>query len=112
VPFRRCMDCPGGNLVDLKDWVEHKKVHRYAKSKAGHWSSYRHRSAQRRFRNQVLGRDGYRCTRVLGSGLRCSRTDDLFAHHLKPLAAGGTDDLANGVTLCREHHMEVDSYAR
>ena len=37
----------------------------------------------------------------------CGRTHDLNHHHLVPRGAGGTDDEANLITLCRECHGKM-----
>lgn len=60
----------------------------------------RDRAKQHAFRNAVLHRDGNRC-------VKCGATDDLVAHHVKP---GYAPDC--GITLCREHHKEIDRHAR
>jgi hypothetical protein len=46
------------------------------------------------------------------NGVRCEATDQLVAHHKLPLFKGGGFDPAGGVTLCEQHHREVDAYAR
>lgn len=47
---------------------------------------------------ETLERDGHACT-------RCGASDrTLQAHHVVPRSAGGPDDLANLVTLCRPCH--------
>jgi hypothetical protein len=110
MPYRRCLDCPGpNNLVRLEEWVEHRKLHRTNDNRG--WSA-RNRSAQRRFRRSVLARDGHQCTFILGNGLRCPVTAPLVADHRLPLHRGGSFDPAGGVTLCEQHHREVDRYAR
>jgi hypothetical protein len=100
------MDCR--QLVRLGDYAKHKDQHRGNMSRG--WSA-RNRSEQRRFRNAVLKRDGYRCTLVV-DGLRCEATEQLVAHHNLPLHKGGSFEPAGGVTLCEQHHRDVDSYAR
>lgn len=57
-----------------------------------------------RFARAVKKRDGYRCT-------RCGSTHHIVAHHRTPLSQGGTNDPANGETLCQLHHKEADRYA-
>jgi hypothetical protein len=44
------------------------------------WSPNRNRSAQARFRREVLRAAGYRCQAMLHSGLRCPITEPLYAH--------------------------------
>ena len=107
MPVKRCLDCK--QLVRLEDWQHHRNLHRGNENRG--WSA-RNRSDQKRFRTAVLKRDGHRCTFVLGNGLRCPGTDPLVAHHTVPIHKGGSFDPAGGVTLCEQHHREVDSYAR
>lgn len=74
----------------------------------------RDRTAQARFRRQVLAKDGCRCTYILPNGTRCPVTDPklLEVHHLDP----GNDNPALGKTLCSSkafgHHRAVDPHAR
>lgn len=60
-------------------------------------------------RNDVLERDGYRCTECGTGG---SRRNQLTMHHIKFRCHGGTSDMWNLTTLCqschRELHMEYD----
>ena len=83
--------------------------HQRARDSArGSWSPNRNRSAQARFRRQVLQAAGFRCQRILDNGYRCPVTEPLFAHH----NVKGSYDPADGVALCRTHHREVDRHAR
>lgn len=61
----------------------------------------RHHStaAWQRVRREVLERDGYRCT-------RCGRAGRLEVDHIRPVYAGGSDDLDNLRTLCRGCHID------
>jgi predicted restriction endonuclease len=63
-----------------------------------------HRAAQAAFRRAVLDRAGHRCEATV-DGHRCPATTGLEAHHLTPVAAGGTYTPDNGVALCRAHHL-------
>ena len=56
--------------------------------------------AWRRTREQVLNRDGRRCT-------LCGSTDRLEVHHLVPRSLGGQDAAYNLVTLCHRHHADT-----
>lgn len=56
------------------------------------------------FRKAVLGRAGGRCQFVSAEGVRCTATQGLEAHHLRPLWAGGANEPGNGAALCRRHH--------
>ncbi len=49
---------------------------------------------------RVFERDGYRCA-VPG----CTAQRNLHAHHVLFRSRGGSDDLANLVTLCAAHHQ-------
>jgi 5-methylcytosine-specific restriction endonuclease McrA len=48
-------------------------------------------------RRAVLKRDNYRC-------ILCGATRNLEVHHIVPRAEGGSNDLANLVTLCTACH--------
>jgi len=52
--------------------------------------------------NTIKASDGYACT-VPGCATPFDRAR---AHHIRPLAAGGSDELSNGETLCYGHHQE------
>lgn len=67
----------------------------------------RDRWKQRKFANAVKARDNHRCT-IEGC---TTPTDRIVAHHIVPLAQGGTDSLSNGITVCWAHHRELDRYA-
>jgi len=53
-------------------------------------------------RREVLERDGHRC-----QAAGCRNTRFLQVHHLVPLEFGGTDEVKNLATLCRECHRWV-----
>jgi 5-methylcytosine-specific restriction endonuclease McrA len=53
-----------------------------------------------RFARAVKARDGHQCQ-------HCGSTRQLEAHHLTPISAGGSDDPANGITLCKGCHRAV-----
>ncbi|MCY4572912.1 MAG: HNH endonuclease signature motif containing protein [Gemmatimonadetes bacterium] len=46
----------------------------------------------------MFDRDGWRCT-------KCGRAGRLECHHVRPLWAGGGNDLANLAALCRRCHL-------
>lgn len=54
----------------------------------------------RNFRAKVLWRDKYQCQ-------HCRGTDRLHAHHIKYKSQGGTNTVANGITLCEKCHKEL-----
>jgi 5-methylcytosine-specific restriction endonuclease McrA len=60
-----------------------------------------------RWRKAVIERDGHKCT-------ECGATEKLTAHHIKPWARHpeARYDLANGVTLCQEHHITKHPHMR
>lgn len=58
-----------------------------------------------RIRQQVLARDGHRCTHIDDHGHRCPVTSPLHADHVIPIAAGGSDEPWNLVTLCARHNL-------
>jgi HNH endonuclease len=57
-------------------------------------------------RQKVLQRDGFRCSgRFLGG--ECSAVLDV--HHILPREEGGSDALANLMTLCHAHHPMLEA---
>jgi 5-methylcytosine-specific restriction endonuclease McrA len=68
-------------------------------------------------RRKALRRDGFRCRYLLEDGSRCPVHDrsglGLQVHHIEALEEGGEPyDLLNLVTLCLDHHAEVDAERR
>lgn len=51
-------------------------------------------------KNQILKRDGYRCG-------NCGSMTDLHVHHIVPLSKGGTNQLSNLRTICKECHKKI-----
>jgi hypothetical protein len=51
-------------------------------------------------RQAVLTRDGRRCT-------RCGSVDHLEVDHIQPQSRGGSDDMGNLRTLCRDCHLHL-----
>lgn len=51
-------------------------------------------------RKQVLVRDGHCCG-------NCGSFNDLHVHHIVPLSKGGTNQLSNLRTLCKECHTKI-----
>lgn len=82
-------------------------AHRRPPARNGSWSRNRDRSAQRRFRRQLIERDGEKC-----STPGCPVTVGLRACHIVPLSEGGSYDPSNGVLRCRAHDRETDPHAR
>ena len=54
--------------------------------------------SRERLRRACFTRDGFRCR-------RCGLPGQLDAHHVRPVAAGGSDELANLLTLCVRCHI-------
>jgi transposase len=55
-------------------------------------------------RYRIHERDGWRC-QMPGCG--CAEKWRLEAHHIVPIANGGTHALTNGITLCRPCHQRI-----
>jgi RNA polymerase subunit RPABC4/transcription elongation factor Spt4 len=69
-------------------------------------------ATQRKFRAAVLDAAGHRCecvTVVDGERVRCPVRGDenLECHHVRSLAAGGSNDPDNGRAVCRDHHLQL-----
>lgn len=58
-----------------------------------------------RTRDAVFTRDRGRCTFVGSDGKRCDETIRLHVDHIKPVARGGTNDIANLRLLCARHNQ-------
>jgi len=56
-------------------------------------------------RDAVFARDLGRCTFVGSDGKRCNETLRLHVDHIKPVARGGTHDIANLRLLCARHNQ-------
>jgi len=102
---RRCLKCH--RLVELKDYDRHVALHRKQGATGTSWNGKRDRTAQARFRKQVLALSGEQCT-ALVNGRRCPVTTQLQAHHREP----GNDDPNTGALLCPVHHRQADRWAR
>lgn len=61
-------------------------------------------SIPRGTRDAVFSRDCSRCTYVGSDGKRCDETIHLHVDHIKPVARGGTNDIANLRLLCARHN--------
>jgi hypothetical protein len=55
----------------------------------------------------VRFRDQDRCTFIDRMGRRCENRRYLHLHHVKPVAAGGADEVKNLTCLCSDHHALV-----
>jgi putative restriction endonuclease len=62
----------------------------------------------RAFRNRVVAAYGARCA-ICGGGVRLpGGVSEIEAAHVIPRAQKGSDDVRNGVALCRTHHWAFD----
>lgn len=59
---------------------------------------------ERKQRERIFARDGYRCTKVV-DGERCTETTNLHSHHVVPVVRGGSDDDSNRTTRCAYHNL-------
>lgn len=77
-------------------------VHWYENNGIGETAKKRINYPYRKWRENVLERDGYKC-------VKCGSTDNLEAHHIKPFAVYPELrlEINNGVTLCHSCHMEL-----
>ncbi len=103
---RRCLSCH--RLVELKDYDQHVALHRKQGATGTSWNGKRDRTAQARFRKQILALSGEQCTALVNGGRRCPATTQLQAHHREP----GNDDPTTGALLCPVHHRQADRWAR
>lgn len=55
-------------------------------------------------KRQVLQRDQGRCQAKDPSGILCGQSLWIDVHHQIPVSKGGTHELPNLITLCRDHH--------
>jgi 5-methylcytosine-specific restriction endonuclease McrA len=62
--------------------------------------SWEHPEARGKRAHRVFARDGWRCA-VPG----CTSYRNLHDHHVRFRSAGGSNALANRVTLCAGHHL-------
>lgn len=99
MPSRPCLTC--GALVTSGSYCQRHEPRRASRQTPGRGGG----SAAARFRSAVLAKAGNRCEWISGDDVRCTMTLHLEAHHVLPLAGGGTNHPANGVALCRRHHL-------
>ncbi len=62
----------------------------------------------RAFRNAVLTAYGYRCAMCGGGARSPSGLTEIEAAHVIPRSLKGSDDVRNGIALCRLHHWAFD----
>lgn len=65
----------------------------------------------RAIRRAVFVRDGFRCTFVSASAVRCRATQHLELDHIIPRARGGTDDVENLRCVCSAHNKHYAKLA-
>ena len=90
MPMRPCLVC--GDLASGSYCRDHRpRSQRHPNRGSGATSA--------KFRAETLAKTGGVC-------VMCGTAVDVTAHHVVPVAAGGSNDAArNGVPLCREHHL-------
>ncbi|MBI3295074.1 MAG: HNH endonuclease, partial [Deltaproteobacteria bacterium] len=82
-----------------KDFVRQKKTRNTVTPR----HTYR---VQARTAREVKDRDGYQCSYMGQSGVRCNQTAHLQIDHVRPYALGGSSrDLENLRLLCRAHNL-------
>jgi hypothetical protein len=69
------------------------------------WNGRSDEADYRNLRDEVLERDGHRCT-------HCGTNENLDVHHIVPRHNGGKDTLENLTTLCEQCHVAQGGYGR
>jgi predicted RNA-binding Zn-ribbon protein involved in translation (DUF1610 family) len=99
--MKQCQRC--GSVVPAQAWHEHRRACYDRQSERRPHSSS---SQWKRLRDQILERDGHRCTAVI-DGVRCQTTEALQVAHL---AGDWHDDNPAGLAaLCEPHHKALDA---
>jgi hypothetical protein len=93
--------CPHGALTASTRCAYCDAQNRAARNRRRVQSSPYQGASHRRFRKAVVARDR-RC-------LACNAVRDLEAHHIDK---HGPDELHNGMTLCKTHHMAYEAAIR
>lgn len=78
------------------------------KSNKSYWNYESRRSSNyKKWKEEVLKRDEYKCQ-------RCGKTEDLVAHHIRHFSKDikSRYDINNGITLCQKCHREVHKNER
>jgi len=60
-------------------------------------------------RHQVMLRDRGECQGRTPQGIRCGCRQWTDIHHIQPVSLGGSNEVANLLTLCRSHHLQAHS---
>jgi len=89
-------ESPDGNGSDRSDGGKRDGKRRSSRRPSRHIPA--------RVRDEVLARDGYRCTFVGTDGRRCSATRHLQIDHRVPFTRGGRHTTANLRVLCARHN--------
>lgn len=84
-----------------KSWATHRSIRKFndhgTDAYPDDWDELRHR---------VYRRDNYSC-------VNCGARDvELHAHHIVPLSRGGTNNVSNIITLCRDCHQRLHPHMR
>jgi hypothetical protein len=96
---------PGATVEDvLNELVDHYLKAKAPKERKPPSKKSTSRHIPKATRDEVMLRDGERCTFVGTSGHRCNATHDLQIDHVKPWALGGTHDADNLRVLCAAHN--------
>ena len=95
-PTRPCLRC--GRLLGSGSYCRAHRPDKRSPDKRSPGRGSGGRAAT--FRRKVLAKTGGRCA-------VCGVKEGVEAHHVVSLSRGGSNDPANGVPLCREHHKEA-----
>jgi len=109
VSSRTCANC--GRICTGRRCPTCQAAYDQAQAERQPWRRQRKRRGYQRNPWRAFQRDQFTC-RIVG----CNHTDStgktLEAHHLRPLANGGTSDPSNLLTVCRQHHHRIEQHAR
>ena len=101
MPQRPCLDCSRLIPLGTSRCAQCQQQHDIRRGRR-RWHSGSTR-AWRTQRERILARDGFRCTAILPTGLRCGVTHPLEIHHLQ----AGIDKVVPDhqlTTVCPQHH--------
>ena len=100
--------CPQASVEDvLNELVDHYLESKAPRKRKKRQATKRSRSRHipKATRDEVMLRDGERCTFVGEDGHRCTAQRNLHIDHIVPFARGGTHDAANLRVLCANHNQ-------
>jgi transposase len=87
--------------IPTRDWNGGKDFHRTYTRNTGDRREQEFNAIER---NQILTRDQWHCQMP---GCDCKEAWKLEVHHIMPIEYGGTNALANGITLCKNCHDSI-----